>query len=144
MGKNDGKILLTQLVVEFGRMGKRIDAHSEVLKPNGKIQKESDGDGVMPASGRRAKVFDDKWPIAVRVSTKSLSLVNTWKLAWPMPAKSALKRGNCSWMARTRCNQEIRKAAALLAEKEQAHTSVQMILGTCEADNRYSLASDMD
>ena len=82
-------------------MGKLTDTKLRSMKPNGKVQKESDGDWLYAYMGPKSKSIS--WQLGYRFENKQkiLTSEDTLKSAWRMPAESALKRGKCLQMVAT-------------------------------------------
>ncbi len=82
-------------------MGKLTDTKLRSIKPNGKIQKESDGDWLYAYIGPKSKSIS--WQLDYRFENKQkvLTLGRYPKSAWQRPAERALKRGKCLLMGAT-------------------------------------------
>nr|WP_298033345.1 hypothetical protein [uncultured Desulfovibrio sp.] len=82
-------------------MGKLTDTKLRSMKPNGKVQKESDGDGPYAYFGAKSKSIS--WQMGYRFENKQkvLTLEDTRRSVWPRPAGSALRPGKCLRMDAT-------------------------------------------
>ncbi len=95
VGKNDGKIYQRSQCEDFANRKKLADTKLRSMKPNGKVQKESDGDWLYAYMGPKNKNIS--WKLGYRFENKQkvLTFGIYLEISLAEARESALKRGKC-------------------------------------------------